>query len=378
MHEGFVNYNAGTLGTSMVEGRISAGVVVGDGSDIGGGASIMGTLSGGGKQVISIGERCLLGANAGIGISLGDDCVVEAGCYVTAGTKVTLPDRTASRRWSRPRELSGRRQRAVPPQLGHRRRRGGAVAGRGHRAQRGPARQLTDGRAATHRDEPPSVRRRWSARRAWSAASASALLARRRRRCPTPRAARPTVDGRTVDLDHRAGRERRADRRDRRRARAAGPGGHDRARHGVPGVQAPQPRRTATATRSGCSSSGRRRAGARAEQILDPYYATNAFYDALVKIDGYETMGITEAAQEVQRSGFPEAYADHEADARALASALTGNSPGARSAAWSTRRRDEPRRRGRDRADRRGPTPYAASSTRRSATCRSAGSRRAA
>jgi len=92
MHEGFVNFNAGTLGTSMVEGRISAGVVVGDGSDVGGGASIMGTLSGGGKQVISIGERCLLGANAGIGISLGDDCVVEAGCYVTFGTKVTLPD----------------------------------------------------------------------------------------------------------------------------------------------------------------------------------------------------------------------------------------------------------------------------------------------
>jgi 2,3,4,5-tetrahydropyridine-2,6-dicarboxylate N-succinyltransferase len=92
MHEGFVNYNAGTLGTSMVEGRISAGVVVGDGSDVGGGASIMGTLSGGGTQVIAIGERCLVGANAGIGISLGDDCVVEAGCYVTAGTKVTLPD----------------------------------------------------------------------------------------------------------------------------------------------------------------------------------------------------------------------------------------------------------------------------------------------
>jgi 2,3,4,5-tetrahydropyridine-2-carboxylate N-succinyltransferase len=92
MHEGFVNFNAGTLGTSMVEGRITAGVVVGDGSDIGGGSSIMGTLSGGGKQVITIGERCLLGANAGIGISLGDDCVVEAGLYVTEGTKVTLPD----------------------------------------------------------------------------------------------------------------------------------------------------------------------------------------------------------------------------------------------------------------------------------------------
>ncbi|OLR90101.1 2,3,4,5-tetrahydropyridine-2,6-dicarboxylate N-succinyltransferase [Actinokineospora bangkokensis] len=97
MHEGFVNYNAGTLGASMVEGRISAGVVVGDGSDVGGGASIMGTLSGGGKEVISLGERCLLGANAGIGISLGDDCVVEAGLYVTAGTKVVLPDGTTAK-----------------------------------------------------------------------------------------------------------------------------------------------------------------------------------------------------------------------------------------------------------------------------------------
>ncbi len=92
MHEGFCNFNAGTLGASMVEGRISAGVVVGDGSDIGGGASIMGTLSGGGKEVISIGERCLLGANSGIGISLGDECIVEAGLYVTAGTRIALPD----------------------------------------------------------------------------------------------------------------------------------------------------------------------------------------------------------------------------------------------------------------------------------------------
>jgi 2,3,4,5-tetrahydropyridine-2,6-dicarboxylate N-succinyltransferase len=94
MHEGFVNYNAGTLGPSMVEGRISAGVVVDADSDVGGGASIMGTLSGGGKEVISVGKRCLIGANAGLGISLGDDCVVEAGCYVTAGTKVTTPDGT--------------------------------------------------------------------------------------------------------------------------------------------------------------------------------------------------------------------------------------------------------------------------------------------
>jgi 2,3,4,5-tetrahydropyridine-2-carboxylate N-succinyltransferase len=92
MHEGFINFNAGTLGTSMVEGRISAGVVVGDGSDIGGGASIMGTLSGGGKEVISIGEKCLLGANSGLGISLGDNCVIEAGTYITAAAKVTLPD----------------------------------------------------------------------------------------------------------------------------------------------------------------------------------------------------------------------------------------------------------------------------------------------
>jgi 2,3,4,5-tetrahydropyridine-2-carboxylate N-succinyltransferase len=92
MHEGFVNFNAGTLGASMVEGRISAGVIVGDGSDIGGGASIMGTLSGGGKEIISIGEKTLLGANAGLGISLGNNCVVEAGLYLTAASKVTLPD----------------------------------------------------------------------------------------------------------------------------------------------------------------------------------------------------------------------------------------------------------------------------------------------
>jgi len=102
MHEGFCNFNAGTLGTSMVEGRISAGVVVGDGSDIGGGASIQGTLSGGGTEVISIGERCLLGANAGIGISLGDDCTVEAGLYITAATPVMTPDGVVKAR-----ELSG-------------------------------------------------------------------------------------------------------------------------------------------------------------------------------------------------------------------------------------------------------------------------------
>jgi 2,3,4,5-tetrahydropyridine-2-carboxylate N-succinyltransferase len=103
MHEGFCNFNAGTLGTSMVEGRIVQGVVVGDGSDIGAGASIMGTLSGGGTERVRIGERCLVGANGGIGIALGDDCVVEAGLYVTAGTKVTLPDGSVVKA----RELSG-------------------------------------------------------------------------------------------------------------------------------------------------------------------------------------------------------------------------------------------------------------------------------
>ncbi|HEX4093520.1 MAG TPA: DapH/DapD/GlmU-related protein [Trebonia sp.] len=103
MHEGFVNFNAGTLGPSMVEGRISQGVVVDAGSDIGGGASIMGTLSGGGTQVISVGQRCLLGANSGLGISLGDDCIVEAGLYLTAGTIVSLPDG----RQAKARELTG-------------------------------------------------------------------------------------------------------------------------------------------------------------------------------------------------------------------------------------------------------------------------------
>ena len=134
MHEGFVNYNAGTLGTSMVEGRISAGVVVGRDSDVGGGASIMGTLSGGGKQVISIGERCLLGANAGIGIALGDDCVVEAGLYVTAATKVTLPGGNVVKALHPVR----RERTAVHPQLRH-------------RGDRGPASR----RAAASSSTPP-------------------------------------------------------------------------------------------------------------------------------------------------------------------------------------------------------------------------------
>jgi 2,3,4,5-tetrahydropyridine-2-carboxylate N-succinyltransferase len=103
MHEGFVNFNAGTLGAAMVEGRISAGVVIGEDTDLGGSASIMGTLSGGGKEVISVGQRCLLGANSGLGISLGNDCIVEAGLYVTGGTVVALPDGSTCKA----RELSG-------------------------------------------------------------------------------------------------------------------------------------------------------------------------------------------------------------------------------------------------------------------------------
>ena len=137
MHEGFVNFNAGTLGSSMVEGRISAGVVVGDGSDIGGGASIMGTLSGGGTQVISIGERCLLGANAGLGISLGDDCVVEAGLYVTAGSRVTTPDGEVVKAG----DAQRRRRPAVPPQLAVRRDRGAAPERQLGRAERRPPRE---------------------------------------------------------------------------------------------------------------------------------------------------------------------------------------------------------------------------------------------
>ena len=148
MHEGFVNYNAGTLGHSMVEGRISAGVIVGDGSDVGGGSSIMGTLSGGGTEVISIGERCLLGANAGIGISLGDDCTVEAGLYVTAGHA----DHAARRRGRQGPRAQRRERPAVPPQLADRDGRGAAALRQVVRAQRGAARErLTsvDPRATT-------------------------------------------------------------------------------------------------------------------------------------------------------------------------------------------------------------------------------------
>ena len=153
MHEGFVNFNAGTLGASMVEGRISAGVVVGDGSDIGGGASIMGTLSGGGTEVITIGERCLLGANAGLGISLGDDCIVEAGLYVTGGTRVTLPDGEVVKAL----ELSGRRRPAVPPQPPDRRGRGDAALRHLGAASTPPCTPTTDASSSAARSHSSSV-----------------------------------------------------------------------------------------------------------------------------------------------------------------------------------------------------------------------------
>ena len=152
MHEGFVNFNAGTLGTSMVEGRIVAGVVVGDGSDIGGGASIMGTLSGGGKDRSSGSASAACSARTpAVGISLGDDCVVEAGCYITAGSKVTLPDG----RVVKARELSGVDRPAVLAQLGDRGAGGPPAHGHRHRAQRRPARQRLSGlRNCAGRHEP--------------------------------------------------------------------------------------------------------------------------------------------------------------------------------------------------------------------------------
>ena len=233
MHEGFVNYNAGTLGTSMIEGRVSAGVVVGDGSDIGGGASIMGTLSGGGKQVISIGERCLLGANAGIGISLGDDCVVAAGTYVTAGTKVTLPDGSVVKA----RELSG--------QSGwlywHNSVNGSS---RGHSTSKAQASRSTRrctpttdcGSTTYHRDPRGAGRDRLPAPRAISRGTKASA------RYPTRElhGHRRWPHGRDV---HRTSRERGPDRCRGRAARTTGPSRHHRDRDGIPRVEADQSRR---------------------------------------------------------------------------------------------------------------------------------------
>ena len=198
MHEGFVNFNAGTLGASMVEGRISAGVVVGDGSDVGGGASIMGTLSGGGKEVISVGERCLLGANAGIGISLGDDCVVEAGCYVTAGTKVTVPDMDGKPAVVKAAELSG-----ADNMLFRRNSVSGAIEavpwkGDGHRPQRRPARQLTGLRAVRCRTAAIGAVVALGRRRDRRGARATVAPCRP---SSTPSGCTAEVDGHTVELD---------------------------------------------------------------------------------------------------------------------------------------------------------------------------------
>ena len=209
MHEGYVNFNAGTLGTAMVEGRISQGVIVDDGSDVGGGASIMGTLSGGGKEIIRVGKRCLIGANGGIGISLGDDCVVEAGLYVTAGTRVTLPDGTVTKAG----ELSGVERPAVPPQQHQRGGRGAATRRRHRRAEHRTAQQRLSPR--------------------------SGVAGRRVLRRFGPSGGSPGRRGRLAAAATHGGRWRAraaaAIRRRRRRARAGGEAGHPAAGPGAPG-----------------------------------------------------------------------------------------------------------------------------------------------
>ena len=325
MHEGFVNYNAGTLGTSMVEGRISAGVVVGDGSDIGGGASIMGTLSGGGRPVVSVGARSLLGANAGLGIPLGDDCVVEAGLYVTAGTKVTLVGfrATTTAASSRPASSAGAdgvlfRRNSLT---------GGveAVARTGAGSSSTPHCTPTD----------HGARRRATRRRAGCAVVGHRGPARgrgrRRRRCWTtrarrarrPRCASPGGRRRRLALTPRPGAERGADRRRTIRrglpARAAT----------IALATAMQESRLVNIDYGDRDSVGlfqqRPSQGwGTVEQIMDPVYATGKFSTTWSRSTGYQDLPVTEAAQAVQRSGFPDAYAQHEPRARAFASALTG------------------------------------------------------
>ncbi len=337
MHEGFVNFNAGTLGTAMVEGRVSAGVVVGDGSDVGGGASIMGTLSGGGKERISIGRGCLLGANAGIGISLGRRLRRRGGSLRDGRHQGGRRGRRRGGRGQGRRALRPQRP-AVPPQLAHRRRRGAGA--HGHRGRRGaehrPARELT-WRLRERADRPRAPRTRATAWRrrglallvvgvlvASGAAIGQALFANRyvpplRETCVA------SVDGTGYELDP------------------------DQAANAALitaiAVQRGMPARAATIAIATAIQESKLRNidygdrdslglfqqrpsqgwGTQA-QVTDPVYATNAFYDALAKIEGYETMEITAAAQAVQRSGFPEAYADHEPEGRAFASALTGYS----------------------------------------------------
>ena len=262
----------------MVEGRISAGVVVGDGSDVGGGASIMGTLSGGGKQVISIGERCLLGANAGIGISLGDDCVVEAGCYVTAGTKVTVADPTRPQPDPviKARRALGRQQRALPPQLGHRRR-SRRCRGRAPASSSTPRCTPTDDRRCGASAPPHTVSMKLRTGVALVglagvgvAAAVGYGLLRQVAPIFRPDECTATVDGPHGHARPRAGRERRADHRRRDRPRDARPSGDDRPRDGVPGVEALQPRVRRPRLPRASSSSGPRRAGGPARRSWTP------------------------------------------------------------------------------------------------------------
>ena len=328
MHEGFVNYNAGTLGSSMVEGRISPGVVVGDGSDIGGGPSIMGTLSGGGKEVISIGERCLLGANSGIGISLGDDCVVEAGLLRHRWHQGHHQGQDGKPKVVKAARALGRQQRPVPPQLGDRRGRGRAVARRGHRAQRRRCTPTTDRAGAAPWESfrplivlppsPPSAS--WRRRGRRLAPGVGPL--------PDAEGCRAEVGGRRVDLDTEQAENAAlitaisvgaVSRRARRL---------DRPRHGLPGVQAPQPRERRPGLARPLPAAALAGVGNAAE-ILNPAYAVNAFYDALIRVDGYARPAASPRPhRQSSARPSPTAYANHEEDARALASALTGETGG--------------------------------------------------
>ena len=369
MHEGFVNYNAGTLGSSMVEGRISAGVVVGDGSDVGGGSSIMGTLSGGGKQVISIGERCLLGANSGIGISLGDDCVVEAGCYVTAGTKVTvLPLSTTGRRWSRPRPSRGPATSCS----------GGTPPAAPSRSSTGPVSGSSSTRPCTP-TEPRTATDQYGQQGA-----RMALLAEAGPPAPPPvegpRPHRPVRRALKYVVNRRVG-ERRRDGRHSRGPTLFGAGpvtercsaqlegsdwylSPDQADNAalVAGTSVARglPARAATIGLAtalqesklinidygdrdsvGLFQQRPSQDWGTARQIMDPVYSTNAFYDVLVKVEGYKDMAVTEAAQEVQRSAYPDAYAEHETRSPGC---WRAPSPGSRGAPSTARSPTAPRR----------------------------------
>ena len=325
MHEGFVNYNAGTLGASMVEGRISAGVVVGDGSDIGGGASIMGTLSGGGKEIISIGERCLLGANAGHRHLARRRLRRRGGLLRHRRHQGDHPGHGLQAQGDQGGRALGRRQRAVPPQLGHRRHRGAPV---------GPARASASTRrcTATDRLEAPTSmrfrslvllvvargggrRRRGAVARLRAAARSRGLLGH-------------SSDGAPGRAHDRAGGERDADRGDRGRAAGCPPGP----------CRSRWPRRTrrarsatsttATATRWACSSSGPRRAGVRRSRCATP---TTRSTRSTTRWRRSTTTSRCGSPRQRSRCSAPASRRPTRttpSDARALASVLTGYSPG--------------------------------------------------